>query len=88
MSQVNIDSKQKRFKNHFDEFPPILREMVMEATSEKDQKGKYGYYIVSPLHKAFWWDKNRSLSDVDFWNAVYEDAKYRKIWPKITWQAK
>ena len=72
--------KQLKFKNHFDKFPPILREMVMEAMTEKDHEEKYGNWIVSPLHKAFYWHKNLCLSDWDFWYAVYVDAIHHKIW--------
>jgi hypothetical protein len=36
--------------------------------------------LISPLHKAFYWDENLCLSDHDFWNAVYEDAIHHKIW--------
>lgn len=72
----------KKFINHFDKFPPILREMVMEAMSDEEHKEEYGSYVISPLHKAFYWDENLCLSDHDFWNAVNEDAIHHKIWPE------
>lgn len=72
--------KQLKFKNHFDKFPPILREMVMEAMTYEEQKQEYVSYVISPLHRAFYWDSNTGLNDLDFWNAVYEDAIHHKIW--------
>ncbi len=32
-------TKPKRFKDHFDKFPPILREMVMEAMNDLKKEG-------------------------------------------------
>lgn len=69
----------KKFKSHFDKFPPILREMVMEAMTE-DMKNRDLSYYVSPIATAFLWDSNRSFSDWDFWNAVHEDAIHHGVW--------
>ena len=72
--------KQKRLKNHFDKFPPILREMVMEAMDD-DIKNIFvlpsGYI---PLDYAFTWYNNNHFSDYEFWEAVKSDAIYHKVW--------
>lgn len=70
----------KRFKNHFDKFPPILRQMVMEAMGERYHINKYGNYDISPLHRAFMWIENPCFNDHEFWVAIYEDAIYHKVW--------
>ena len=72
--------KQLKFKNHFDKFPPILREMVMEAMSDEEKECVWQGYNTTPLSGAFMWYKNLSLSDWDFWSAVNKDAIHHKIW--------
>ena len=72
--------KQLKFKNHFDKFPPILREMVMEAMAEKEQNSQYGDYRTNPLMAAFVWINNQCFNDGDFWEAVEQDAIHHKIW--------
>lgn len=74
--------KKKTFKNHFDKFPPILREMIMEGMSE-EKKNHCMYFHGTPLLSAFYWDDNPSFSEHDFWSAVNQDAKARGVWKHL-----
>ena len=71
--------KQLKFKNHFDKFPPILREMVMEAMTY-ERKETHECFGITPLISAFTWWYNRCFCDRSFWEAVNEDAIHHKIW--------
>lgn len=69
--------KKKTFKNHFDKFPPILRQMVrMNMDSNMADSGLY--YSQTPLRTAFIW--HGSDEGHDFWDAVEADAIHHKIW--------
>lgn len=73
--------EEKTFKNYFDNFPPILREMVMEAMDEDKANGDL-FYMSTPLMWAFSWYNNKTFSDFDFWAAVEADAIHHKIWER------
>lgn len=70
----------KKFKYHFKKFPPILREMVMEAMSEDMKNSRFIPYRLNPLMVAFDWSDNPSFSDSGFWSAVTQDALHHGVW--------
>jgi hypothetical protein len=68
--------KKKTFKNHFDKFPPILREMVMQEMSDGLAESPSSY-ISNPLACSGVFNNDEMF---DFWEAVEADAIHHKVW--------